>query len=406
MSTLILGGGISGLSAAWFLRRKDPRLKITLLEKSHRLGGFIQTERKDGFLFEKGPRTFQSSRSPALLSLISDLGLEPELIFSAPTKRYLCHRGKLRSLGSFIPSLLPALLREPFIPRSGKEDESIYDFAARRFSPKIAETFFDPLTLGVYGGDIRKLSIRSCFSQFYRYEKEKGSILRGMLASSSPKPKKVHGLFTLKNGMQQLIETLAKKLDIEIVCNCEVESIQKNEVHARGKSWSADQIFSALPASVIGRLLGTPFTMNSMWVVNLVFEGPCLAKKGFGYLVPTQEKQSLLGMIWDSSVFPQQNLQNETRLTAMVREEEKDPLNRTLNAARQHLDIQKEPLKCSISHAIQAIPQFEVGYWQKISLFEKQAYPLILLGNYIEGVSVEDCIQRSKRMILSPQPVV
>lgn len=103
-------------------------------------------------------------------------------------------------------------------------------------------------------------------------------------------------------------------------------------------------------------------------------------------------------MIWDSSVFPQQNVHNETRLTAMVREEEKDPLNSVLSAVRQHLGILKEPQQTSISHAIQAIPQFEVGYWQKIAEFEKKAYPLILLGNYLEGASVEACIQRSLKV--------
>ena len=86
MKVLILGGGITGLSAAWYLLQKHPHAQITLLEKTNRLGGFIQTSREGGFLFEKGPRTFPLGRSPHLLSLIRDLGLD--IITAKPQKRY------------------------------------------------------------------------------------------------------------------------------------------------------------------------------------------------------------------------------------------------------------------------------------------------------------------------------
>jgi len=365
---LILGGGISGLSAAWFLSRKHPNAKITLLEKENRLGGWIQTTRQNGYLFEKGPRTFPLGRSPFLLALIRDLGLE--IIHSDPaaSKRYLWHKGRLRSAGSFLPRLIPYLIRELFIPPATCDDESIYDFAARRFSPKIAQTLFDPLTLGIYAGDIRKLSIRSCFPKLFEWERTKGSVVRGLFSS----PKQAKGLFTLPNGMETLIHALQKQLPIEIVLNCKVESIGDRQVIAGGKTWYADQIISTLPSARPAK---------SLWVVHLSFEGPVLRKRGFGYLVPSQEKESVLGMIWDSAIFPQQNQGNETRLTAMVREEEKEPLQAALRALALHLGIKAQLSHSSLFYAQNAIPQFEVG------------------GPFSEGISVEDCIRRSFQII-------
>lgn len=405
MKFLILGGGISGLSAAWFLRKKYPDAKITLLEKESRLGGWIRTSREDYF-FEKGPRTFQASRSPALLQLIRDAGLEEELIFSDPSanRRFLWHKGKLRSVGSMIPRILPSLLLEPFIPKGTWEDESIYDFAARRFSPRAAETLFDPLTLGIYGGDIRKLSIRSCFPKLFEWEQEKGSVLRGMFSSRGKKKKTAGGLFSLKYGMESLIRALERQSSVEVIYNCEAEAIRPDGIWAGRRVWSADRIYSALPANAAGKLLGEEFSVGSMWEANLVFEGDVLPKRGFGYLVPSREKEDLLGMIFDSSVFPQQNSKGETRLTALLRSETPDPEKAALLAAKKHLGIQQEPVKISLFYAKKSIPQFEVGYHQKIARFEeraKQKFPFLsLLGNYIEGPSVESCIQRSFKIIL------
>jgi oxygen-dependent protoporphyrinogen oxidase len=367
MKVLILGGGIAGLSAAWHLSRKRPEAQITLLEKEGRLGGWIRTSHEGGFLFEQGPRTFPLSHFH-LLNLIRELGLE--IITSGSQKRYIYTDGHLRSIGSFLPSLIPYLLREPFIPRGTTEDESIYSFAARRFSPKIAETLFDPMTLGIYAGDIRELSMRACFPTLFQSERKKGSLVRAFL-SSLITPKQQKGLFTLPGGMETLIHALQKQLSIEIVLNCPVESIGANTVTAGGRVWQADQVISALP-------LQCP--RKSLWVVNLAYEGDVLPQKGFGYLIPSKERESLLGVIFDSATFPQQNTGNETRLTAMVRAETADPLATAIETIGRHLGISAPPIYTSAFFAKDAIPQFEVGC------------------NYSEGLSVNDCIQRGIRM--------
>ena len=131
MRILVLGGGISGLSAAWYLRKQYPQAKITLLEKGDRLGGWIQTIQRGDSLFEMGPRTFAVSRSSSLLQLIEEVGLKEEILFSDPaaSKRFLWHKGALRSMGSFMPMLFRGLIQEAFVPKKVCEDESIYDLS-------------------------------------------------------------------------------------------------------------------------------------------------------------------------------------------------------------------------------------------------------------------------------------
>lgn len=364
MRVIIVGGGITGLSAAWYCKKKYPDAKITLIEKEDRLGGWIRTSMDGGHLFEKGPRTFQMSRSPHLLELINELNLERVLSSPLARKRYILNKGKLKTPGSFLPKLFPYFVRELFVKKGGKEDESIYDFASRRFSPKIAELFFDPLTLGIYGGDIRKLSIRSCFPAFCRWEQENGSVIKGLFSMPKSKGK---GLFTLKGGMETLIRALEKRLDIDIVLNCPAKKITEHEVEAGGKIWSADRVISALPPQL-------PYL--SLWVVNLAFSGDVLKKKGFGYLVPTKENESLMGCIFDSVIFP--NESSTTRLSAMVRAEEKNPIEAAVSALQRHQNIKDIPIYASSFLAKNAIPQFEVGC------------------GYSGGVSVDACVQRGK----------
>lgn len=364
MRIFILGGGITGLSAAWFAYKSNPKAKITLFEKGARLGGWIRTSQEEGFLFEKGPRTFPLARNPHLLQLIRELNLEIILSDPSAAKRFILYKGKLHSTTSFLPMLIPHLFREPFIAPSKGEDESIYDFASRRFSPKIAETLFDPLTLGIYGGDIRRLSIRSCFPTLHQWERTKGSLFRGFISA----PKQEKGLFTIKTGMETLIHELERQIPMEIHLNTPAEKISEQEVFAKGKRWHADRVISALPPL---------FPSRSLWVVNLAYSCP-LPKKGFGYLVPTQEKESLLGVIFDSTIFPEQNISSETRLTAMIRPEEKEPLSAAFSALQRHLGINENPIHKSLFFAERAIPQLEVNCH----------------ANY--GVSVDACIERAK----------
>ncbi len=367
MRVLIVGGGITGLSAAWFIQKKHPSAKITLFEKENRLGGWVETSAQNGFLFEKGPRVFPISKSPHLLKLIAELGLE--ILESNPLakQRYILCGGKLKTPFSLLPRFLFPILREYFTLPSQKEDESIFDFAVRRFSPKVAELVFDPLTLGIYAGDIRKLSLRSCFPALHKWEQEKGSVIRGFLSA----PKSPRGLFTLKGGMETLIHALEKKLQMEVLLNCAVEKIENYSLIAAGKIWHGDKIISALPPLL---------PKKSLSIVHLAYSGNCFPKKGFGYLVPTSENEMLLGALFDSAIFPEHFPKGTSCITAMVRIEESQPLETAQRALEKHLKIHNPLIYSAVHFAKEAIPQPEVG------------------SGFFEGVSVDACVQRGEKL--------
>lgn len=402
MKILVLGGGISGLSAAWYLRKKYPHAQITLLEKDDRLGGRIQTNHREAFSFEMGPRTFAVSRSSSLLQLIEEVGLKEEIIFSDPSasKRFLWHKSSLRSMGSFMPMLVRGVIREVFVPKRVGGDESIYDYAKRRLNRQIAETLFDPMVLGIYSGDIRKLSLRSCFPFLHEWEQKGCSILRGFIRS-----KKDGRLFTLKRGIHSLVDAMEKQMDVKIVLNSPVETIAQNGVFSRGVFWEADKIISALPGQVVGRMTKTweDFPVNSVWVVNIGFNTDVLKQKGFGYLVPSNQQESVLGMVWDSAIFKKNETQ--TILTVMVRNRGDRAWVESVavDALRNHLGCFERPIFLQAHLAKEAIPQFEVGYADRLAKFQtklKFLFPsLILAGNYIDGVSVDACIRTGFKVI-------
>jgi len=192
----ILGGGISGLTLAHYLRQAlGPAARLTIVEASDRLGGWVQTVEEKGFLFERGPRSFRPSMSGAeLLRLTESLGLAPQAIAPAPggSARMIWLDGAICPLPSSLAGALfggnPAMagvplaaLRELFVPRSGLPDESIHDFVSRRFGEHAATTLLDPMVSGIYSGDTKKLSVRSCFGVLHEAEKSSGSVVRALL---------------------------------------------------------------------------------------------------------------------------------------------------------------------------------------------------------------------------------
>jgi oxygen-dependent protoporphyrinogen oxidase len=391
MRVAILGGGISGLSAAWYLLKKEPTAQIALFESSHRLGGWIESKTHSGFLFERGPRTFQTGRCPELLGMIRELSLP--LVFSAPGTKFLWHRGRLRSMRSFWPQLLRAALQDLVAPKGSVEDESIDAFARRRMGKKAAELFFDAMTKGVYGGDPRKLSLRASFPFLFEAEQNERSLLKSMLKQTRKEP----GLFTLAHGMESLIDAL-KKLPLEIHLDAPVEEIRVEGVVVKGKFWPADLVVSALPGLEIARLTNIPLALRNepISVVNFGFQGEILSKKGYGYLVPAREKEKILGQVWDTSIFP---IPGQTKITSMVRGE--DPIGIAQEALKRHLNVTELPVSIAVKEA--QIPQYDVGHLNRIETFEKNLLShfqgrLKLAGNYLFGASVEACLQRAKSL--------
>lgn len=438
---LIIGAGITGLAHAWALKRRyGDNVKVTVVEASDRVGGWIQTIEKNGFLFEQGPRSCRTrGAGAATLQLIEELGLQEQVIIADPAARfrYLYTRGSLQRLPSslleFLCSpltrgLIPLVLKEWMIPKSTLSDESVYDFFARRLSLKAVETFVDPLISGIFAGDPQQLSMAACFPAIYQREQDYGSLTRGMLFGKRAKPiqtpfvKSVSRspIFSLKGGMETLVNELARQLDADIRLSSPVASLQNEQggmavLLANGEKIFADQVVSTVSLPVLGKLIpklaplyhSLPYA--TVGVVSLGYHRPVLKQKGFGYLIPSKENEDVLGCVWDSCVFPRQNQsQEETRLTVMlggVRRPglsllpDSELLSKTLIAISKHLGIDAAPDAVAIKRAQHAIPQYQIGHIANVKLLRTQAaqlFPVLaLLGSSFDGPAVNDCVSHA-----------
>ncbi|MCK4934571.1 MAG: protoporphyrinogen oxidase [Simkaniaceae bacterium] len=414
---LIIGGGISGLSAALKLESLQKNVKITILEKEKRVGGVIRSE-KEPFFFEKGPRTFKISRSKELIKLASFLGMQHEMIFAneMANSKYIWQQNALCKVPSnplaflFSPltkGLIFSLLKERKIPKV-LQDETIYDFISRRFNKRVAETLFDPIVKGIYAGDIHKLSIRACFPALKEWEKNYGSITKGFFCASKQKGR---SLFTFKNGIESLISRMEAAFSGRILRGEETKKIEmrngKVSVSTNGKTFIVDHVILAGSVQAMKKLLpAEPFfsTIPSypISVINIEYDKKIAAPKGFGYLVPSNAKEKILGCVFDSQIFPQQNtVANETRLTVMAKEDvlEKE----ALIALKKHLHINELPRFIRETKYKEGIPQYQLGHVERVLAFlenfEKKCPQISIIGNYLSGVSVNDCIKLAHQTV-------
>lgn len=438
-SHVVLGAGISGLTIAWSILKKNPEARLLLLEATSRAGGWVQTIEKEGFLFELGPRSCRTKGAGRdLLELIEEIGLCEEVIPADPIckKRYLLQDGQLRSLPSGIGSLfssgmafslLPLLWKEWHCPRSYDEDESIASFMERRFSSYWLNHFMDPLVSGIYAGEPEKLSLRSCFPPLFAWEQTHGSVLRGVLKQPKiPSAKKSSfverfskvSLITFRNGMETLTKRLACDLAPYIRYCCRVSAVQSEgdaqQIYLEnGTVIEAEQIISTLPAYQAASLwpqaeeLLKQIPYASVATVSFGYRRAFPTLRGFGYLIPSSQKEKVLGVVWDSAAFPLQNRhQEETRLTVMIGGtrmadfdfySEQDFQRMALDAVHRHMGIRLLPDVMHTHIARKAIPQYPVGHHRLITDIQNLLPQNVTLrGTAFHGVALNDCVKAGK----------
>lgn len=389
---VVLGAGISGLAVGWFLKQKwGDQIDLTILEKSERAGGWIRTLREDEFLFETGPRGFRpTGRGEATLELVKALGLEASLVAASKEskKRYICLDGKLHQFGLGLlvkQGLLGAVFHDLLTPKTTLDDESIADFVTRRFNRRLAETVIDPLTKGIFGGDMSALSMRSCFPSLWRLEQEHGSVIRGLFAARKQKKKSPAALYTFQEGMEALTQALARELNTELRLGQMVHTLDE---------FQADRIVSTLPAHALAPLLGMedPCTYATLSLVNLGWHGHVLPKRGYGFLVPSLEKGEILGMTWDSEIFPRGP---QTRICVMIKGSlpEAELIRRALRTLKRCVGIDTPPDLQKVTVAERAITQYTLHHEKRMAAFLKRVPPHVkAIGTSFAGPGVNDCI--------------
>ncbi|MBN3304685.1 PPOX oxidase, partial [Amia calva] len=443
-------------------------LQIVLLEAGARVGGWLHsTRREDGAVFEHGPRGIRPAGAvgKATLNMVSELGLDSDVLpvpsdHVASMNRFLyvggkLHRmpsgvvGVLRTVPPFSRPLVLSVLKELVTRRGDSEDESIHRFVERRLGKELADIAIDSLCRGVFAGDCRQLSVRSCFPPLFRAEQDHGSIVLGMLWGGEKKSGQQSALvkrsreerwtqWSLRRGMQTLPDALEERLKasgrVEIHTNAPVCSLSRTgggngwEIALQDGTVKADHILSAVPAQVLGSLLppdAQPLSEElrsipsvSVAVVNLEYEGSVLPVMGFGHLVPSCENRTVLGIVYDSVPFPQHNRRGEptTRLTVMMggawfsevfgsTEQVTDLQLRqaATQAVKTHLGVSSEPLWGYVALQKNCIPQYTLGHWKRLENIRQYInhhdLPLTLAGASYDGVSVNDVIHSGRTAV-------
>ncbi|RMG55676.1 MAG: protoporphyrinogen oxidase [Acidobacteria bacterium] len=439
---IIVGGGISGLTCAYYLKRRG--YEVLLLERGRRIGGVMWSERRGGFLTEYGPNSFQSA--PEIMQLIDELKLTDQLV-TAPSSipRYVYHGGRLHAFPmnpfTFLSTSLLSfrdkvkIFLEPWAPPPPGHEESIAEFVTRRFGQRVLETLVDPFVSGVYAGDPARLSLSSTFPSLAELEKTYGSVLKGLVRSrrdtTRPRPKRL--LCSFRDGLKQLPQALAEQLGDAVVTGArtirlETVTSMMGPPYRLTIEWSAgidrvraDAIVLATPAYVAADLVRS--LSSSLAEVLETIEYPPLAVlclgydeadfrqplDGFGFLVPRRQGIRLLGCLWNSSLFPGRAPEGKVCLTCFVGGTT-DPGVRQLSdeqlvgLVRDELQlilgVRAEPYVVAIHRHDRAIPQYHLGHQAKLHQMEEhlgRLPGLFLVGNYLRGVSVSDCVREARK---------
>ena len=433
---IILGSGLTGLSAAVALKRRG--IAVTVLESAARAGGAVQTERSGGFLVECGPNSMMVNE-PEVISFLQEAGLDSEIIHPEAKKRFLVRGGKPVALPSspagavtttlFSPGGKMRVLGEPFIARGNADDESLAGLVRRRLGGEVLNYAIEPFVAGIYAGDPEKLSARHAFPKLWSLEREHGSFIRGALRMrrTGPRPK----MMSFRNGMGELPARLAVMLGEDLRCHARVESLAESAAgwsvvwNEEGRSMRAEAgtLVCAIPALAVPQLPWSPAVRGSLGFLDRIEYPPVSIVAlgfrradvghpldGFGMLVPSAEKRQILGTIFSSSLFPGRAPEGQVLLTSFVGGARQpgltalpdDELVRlACGDLTTLLGVKGEPVFRRIIRWLRAIPQYNCGYGEVLSALEKleAAHPgLHFVGNYRGGIAAGQCIRNGLRL--------
>ena len=412
---LIVGGGISGLSTAWYLAKAG--VTATIVERDNRLGGVIKTDYIEGCTAEGGPDSFLTAKSAAR-ELAEELGLGGELVGSNDHQRatFIWRGGRMVKLPDgmtmMVPGKIGPILKTPLLTWGGKlragfdllrrptgveRDVSISEFVLDHYGKEVLDYIAEPMLAGVYGGDPAVMSALSVVPKFVKWEAKYGSLTRAtwkeLKGTNDP-------IFTtFKRGMQSLVDELVLQLKPEVIRG-EVEKIEKGyRVRVNGDWLHADHVVIACRAAdVLPDLFPTiPYNSASVTCVGYRKADVPIALPGFGFLVPRVERKGISAGTWVSHKFNHRVPEDKVLLRVFTGGGEAD----ILGEIREKLAITAEPLFVIENEWPHSMPQYNVGHVHLVKMIEEMLNDLPglhVVGNAYYGIGVPDCINMGKQI--------
>jgi protoporphyrinogen/coproporphyrinogen III oxidase len=446
----IIGGGISGLSAAYTLeekRQSGTPVEYVVFESSPRLGGVLVTDHVDGCIIEAGPDSFLTEK-PWAADLCRKIGLGDQLIGSndADRKTYILVKNKLVVLPDglmfMVPTkIFPTVFSSLFSvrtkmrmaaewfhpPRKATGDETVAAMVERHYGSEVVDLLADPLLSGVYGGEASQLSVRAVLPRFAEIEAKHGSLGRAMLAARTKMAAVAKGparpLFSsLKDGMQQMIDALVARLDPKALrTSSPVQSVVRQNgggwtVYAQGSA-NFDAVIIATPTHAAAAVLQgvdqnlardlIDIKYSSSVTVTLGYDEKVRRSlpPGFGFLVPRSAGRRMLAATFVHNKFPHRAPANRAivrcflggaRDEQILQSSEAEILQIVRDEMREIIALTAEPLFARVYKWKSAMAQYSVGHLerlQRIELIRQQLPGLALAGNGYSGIGVPDCVR-------------
>lgn len=439
----VIGGGISGLAAAFYLGRRG--ISCTLVERRARLGGVIRTDRVEGCLVEAGPDGWLAEKS-WMLDFVHDLGLADQVMGSQEKYRrtFVVRRGRLVPLPDSMRMLAPSrpwqiastsllspaakvrMALEWFRKPVEREDRSVAEFTRDHFGSEAVDYLAQPMMSGIYGASPDALSVQQVLPHFVSYEQTYGSILKGLVRDRHRRSR--GSLFlTLRDGMGSLVGALQRK----VAAHCDFVHDRARALRQAGPGWEiildrgsllADAVILAIPAHEAGRLTATVdpgcarllerIGCLSCTVIGLVYAAEVFDHPldGFGFLVPATEGGSVAACTWVDRKFEGRSRPDRVLLRAFLTgsagkwalgADDDAVASRVDRDIRRWMDIDDRPLETRVYRWEKAMPVFAVGHDQVMRRIEAglaRLPGLLLTGNGFAGVGIPDCIRRGQRI--------
>ena len=438
----VLGGGITGLTAAWHLKKAGRA--VVLFEASANAGGAIGSARHDGWLQEAGPNSLLEG-SADVAEFIDALGLGSRRIYAADSakNRYVVRAGRLVAMpasplgfiktGLFSCRAKLGLLGEPFRARAAADSaESVAMFVERRLGREFLDYAVNPFVGGVYAGDPRQLSVRYAFPKLHALEQTHGSLLLGAFKTRNASGGPQGRIFSFPEGLAELPRALAHSLGGLMRFSARVTSVRRSagswEIVAERDGAKRTEKFSAvicaLPADALSglRFEGVPGAEQLAALSEIphpavvsVFAGFRREEvshplDGFGLLMPEVERRRILGTLFSSTLFPGRAPEGHVALTTFIGGVRSPQLAQLDDAALQQLvgeelgellGVRGDPVYFKVSRWPRAIPQYTLDHarFQKIfTSVEAATAGLYFGGNARDGISLANCISSGQRL--------